>query len=1376
MRIAQARPRFITHLVALLTLCPLVANALPPSFTSLPNTAATQDAPYAYNITATDPDIGDVLTITATGAGGGALPGWLGFVDNGNGTATLSGTPTNAEVGNHDVELTVTDLAMETGVQNFTIIVANVNDAPTFTSTPVLTATEGVEYLYNITTEDIDGDNVSILDTSVPAWLTLTDNGNGTGELRGTPTGADLGVNGVTLTVRDPSLASNDQAFNINVSAGAGIPVITILGDNPATVGLNQPYVDAGATASDPEDGDLTGAIVVDNPVDTSIAGDYFVTYTVTDSAANMVQAQRTVSVTSSPPAFTSTPVTMATQDAVYTYNITTTDPDAGEALTISAPTLPAWLVGGFSDNGDGTATLTGTPGALDVGDHNVVLQVADTSNPPVQQAFTITVDNVNDQPTFDSTPVLSVNQNDVYTYNIVVGDLDPGDTITITAPTLPAWLTLTDNGDRTATLTGTPTNDDVGDHDVTLEATDGIAPAVQQNFTVTVVDVNDPPVLDTPIPDQQANEDAPFSLVVAGNFSDPDAGDTLTFSASGLPPSFSIDSASGEISGTPDDPDVAGSPYTVTVTASDGTAGTDDIFQLLVNNTVNDLPVILGQADPNLSTPEDMSISLVGADLNIQDPDNPPPMGFTVNVQDGMNYTVGGSGNTVTPDEDFNGDLMVPVTVTDPDGGESATPFTMTITVTPVPDAPELVMPIPDQLATEGSLFQLDLSQGFFADVDPGDTFTYAVAGLPPSGNLTIDALSGIISGTPLLEDTSDTPIVIDVTVTDSGGLTLDTSFNLTIAALDRADLSLDTDGNGAAPALTNDNINFSFSVDNGGPQDAPLVDVTAVFAGNPVVFSDLGSCTASSSGDTQIVICTIGPIAAGGSASANFSGSAAQAGDISIMARADVSGALPIDPNLDNNSSDGALSVADQLSGGPSQSIASDNSNAVQLADLDGDGLTDLVVATGAGRATELYVNDGARGLVDNAVRFGDTGASRGVTVDDFDQDGDQDAATANDDAMGNNVFLNPGDGTLVLDSTLGSDTSLDVDSADLDGDGFPDLAFANASPNRIYLNQGDGTFAAFGALTDDSDSRGIALADLTGDDVPDLVVANADNPSGYHENLGGGNFGTLQPIDLDAAESVASGDFNGDGREDLVFARLLPDSSGSRANPVYLNTGGAFVQNAMLGELPTLHVLVEDVSLDGNLDIVTINETGTHQIYVGDGAGNFTLHPEQFVSNNARRGAFGDINGDGRNDLVIGGSTGNEVFFNDGEGNLGAGDVTAPTISLLGPGSVNLDVGEAYTDQGATASDNVDGDITDQIVTDNPVDTSIVGTYTVTYTVTDNSGNEASPVTRTVQVGAITGQGGGGGGALNWLLAFLLIFARCWQSRIKKSRSML
>jgi hypothetical protein len=76
------------------------------------------------------------------------------------------------------------------------------------------------------------------------------------------------------------------------------------------------------------------------------------------------------------------------------------------------------------------------------------------------------------------------------------------------------------------------------------------------------------------------------------------------------------------------------------------------------------------------------------------------------------------------------------------------------------------------------------------------------------------------------------------------------------------------------------------------------------------------------------------------------------------------------------------------------------------------------------------------------------------------------------------------------------------------------------------------------------------------------------------------------------------------------------------------------------------------------------------------------------------------------------------------------------TPPTLELIGAGSISLRTGQTYTDAGATAYDQEDGDLSAQIITSSDVDTNTVGTYRVDYSVTDSDGNMAEAF-RTVQV---------------------------------------
>jgi len=79
----------------------------------------------------------------------------------------------------------------------------------------------------------------------------------------------------------------------------------------------------------------------------------------------------------------------------------------------------------------------------------------------------------------------------------------------------------------------------------------------------------------------------------------------------------------------------------------------------------------------------------------------------------------------------------------------------------------------------------------------------------------------------------------------------------------------------------------------------------------------------------------------------------------------------------------------------------------------------------------------------------------------------------------------------------------------------------------------------------------------------------------------------------------------------------------------------------------------------------------------------------------------------------------------------------DASNPVITLIGDASVTVEKGSTYVDQGATAYDDEDGTITEDIHAESTVNTAVVGAYTVTYTVEDSVGNEATPVIRNVTV---------------------------------------
>jgi hypothetical protein len=301
---------------------------------------------------------------------------------------------------------------------------------------------------------------------------------------------------------------------------------------------------------------------------------------------------------------------------------------------------------------------------------------------------------------------------------------------------------------------------------------------------------------------------------------------------------------------------------------------------------------------------------------------------------------------------------------------------------------------------------------------------------------------------------------------------------------------------------------------------------------------------------------------------------------------------------------------------------------------------------------------------------------------------------------------------------------------------------------------------------------------LVDLFGDPLPELVLANLSGDAAVYRNTNGA-FTLELTLPTGPTTSVAAADFNADSRPDLVFGRDTSTLPAVPSNPVWLNTSttaGSFFLSDQLGASLTSAVATADIDLNGSTDILVVNETGAHQVYANSGtsSGAFNLFPQQLGAASVLALATGNFSADSRVDLALGGPSGIAVFYNDGAGNLGGGDTTPPTITMLGPATVTLTVGDTYTDAGATAADALDGDLTAKIVTTNPVNVAQVGTYTVTYNVMDSAGNPATPATRTVTVKAVGGSGGGGGATgLELVLGLTLAIIAARRQRSLRAR---
>lgn len=173
---------------------------------------------------------------------------------------------------------------------------------------------------------------------------------------------------------------------------------------------------------------------------------------------------------------------------------------------------------------------------------------------------------------------------------------------------------------------------------------------------------------------------------------------------------------------------------------------------------------------------------------------------------------------------------------------------------------------------------------------------------------------------------------------------------------------------------------------------------------------------------------------------------------------------------------------------------------------------------------------------------------------------------------------------------------------------------------------------------------------------------------------------------------------------------------------------------------GEVEDYTVIIEGTGPDTVAPVITLNGASTIDLNVG----------ETYTELGAT--ATDNIDGDLTSSIVTSGSVNTNIAgaytvtysVSDAAGNNTSidrtvnvnADTTAPLITLNGPSNITLELGEAYNEQGATATDNVDGNLTSSIVISGSVNVDIADTYTVTYSVSDAAGNNTS-ATRTVIV---------------------------------------
>ncbi|MCK5561036.1 MAG: putative Ig domain-containing protein, partial [Thermoplasmata archaeon] len=295
------------------------------------------------------------------------------------------------------------------------------------------------------------------------------------------------------------------------------------------------------------------------------------------------------------------------------------------------------------------------------------------------------------------------------------------------------------------------------GTYWVNVIVDDGNGGFYSTNFTLTVFNVNDDPVITTTQISKAANEDLLYTIDFDAEDIDP-TGDSLTWLVVTNAGWLNIDSTTGVLSGTPSNDDI--DLYDVNISVDDGNGGVDFVFYTLNVVNVNDPPSIT-TTDLKIATEDELyTVDYEGIDI---DP-----------TADILTWTLTTNAiwleiNSITgilmgtPLNDDVGEYWVNVSVNDGNGDNDWSNFSLT--VNNVNDPPN-ISTVDVNVANVNELYSVDYNA---IDIDPTNDILTWLLTTNASKWLTINPISGVLSGTPTPSDMGE--YWVNVTVNDGNG-----------------------------------------------------------------------------------------------------------------------------------------------------------------------------------------------------------------------------------------------------------------------------------------------------------------------------------------------------------------------------------------------------------------------------------------------------------------------------------------------------------------------------------------------------------------------------------------------------------------------------
>ncbi|MCC6235200.1 MAG: putative Ig domain-containing protein, partial [Verrucomicrobiales bacterium] len=756
---------------------------LRPAFSSSPGLSGSVGTHYTYAAQAADPDGPSVTYVLVAGPGGALVDASTGLV---------SWTPSSAQGRAVPFELRAYDTRGGYTAQTWTVAVANANTPPVLFPIANQTVREGEAFNLALSAVDAEGDVLVFGVNHLPPGAFFDGQ---TQSIRWTPDGLSAGrYSGIEVQVTDGTSVVS-RTFEILVLEVNQAPVLQAI---PARFIREGDALGLFLEATD-VDGDVLVFSSDNLPLGATLHpqtgqfawtprydqhGSYQLRFSVTDGlqAVTRVMTLEVANV-NGPVTFQSGDRFVTFEGQTLTLRLGAEDPDHPENATVLLPdgtldpagnggvllwTSSALPTGAVFDAA--TQTLRWTPAYNQSGTHRVTFTVRDDGDgtgTATQATTTIEIEvrDANGAPVFIDVPNQSVAAGGVFELVLRASDPD-GTRPTFSTRDLPAFLSLVDHGDGTATLRGATSLLNRGNYTVTvIAADDGNGNAArrltaEESFVLSVVAVNSPPRFQ-PVGDLVALIGETLSFQVRVTDGDQDA---LTFSATGLPAGATFQPTAvygvAEFRWTPLAADAGTATITLNVADSGSgvpaARGTDAQSIRITVRTANAAPTLEAPVLPSWTEGEAASIRFTASDADgdsLLYRADQLPRGASLDPRTGV--------LTWTPDFTQAGNYQVRVLATD---GNRTASRDVVFTVANRNQAPRFV-PVSNLIAFEGSPLTFTVVAG---DLD-SDVLVYAIeAGLPDGAEF--DPATQVFTWTPGF-DQAGRHLIQFVTTDTAGG-----------------------------------------------------------------------------------------------------------------------------------------------------------------------------------------------------------------------------------------------------------------------------------------------------------------------------------------------------------------------------------------------------------------------------------------------------------------------------------------------------------------------------------------------------------------------------------------------------------------------------